>query len=228
VEEVVTRDRSPPCPHAPWKVVAPIDISHLSSPSLLKEDIHLIDFGQSFFADRSPPHNTPATPLHYLSPEAFFDLKISFASDVWALACVIFEIRAGSPLFDPFLSSDTLILKQIVETLGGFPEPWWSAWEARRVWFDETGAPKPAEEQKKEGVLLPAVKGSLREKLHEIGERDDAPDVDEGTMIEKAGTRLEEAEVELLTDLLEKMLRYSSDDRICMTEVLQHPWFMYN
>ncbi|OBZ66636.1 Serine/threonine-protein kinase SRPK [Grifola frondosa] len=219
-DNVVTRDGSPPSPHAPVQVVAPIDISRLSSPLLLQEDILLIDFGQSFFADRSPPNYEPATPLHYLSPEAFFDSEISFASDVWALACAIFEIRAGSPLFDPFLSSDTLILKQIVETLGRFPDPWWNSWEARRAWFDETGELKPEEEQRKQAVLLPAVKSSLRQKLREIGQQDDAPEVGEGTMIEKTGTRLEEAEVELLADLLEKMLRYRPEDRISMTEVV--------
>lgn len=206
-EEVVTRDGSPPDPFAPPQIVL-LDLSRLSSP-LLKENIILIDFGQSFFADHSPPHNVPATPLHYLSPEAFFGLEISFASDVWALACTIFEIRAESPLFDPFLSGDTLILKQIVETLGRFPDTWWNGWEARRTWFDETGAPKPADVQRKERAFLLAVKSSLHQRLREIGEQDDAPDVDEGTMIEKVGTHLDEVEVSLLADLLEKMLRYN-------------------
>lgn len=34
-------------------------------------------------------------------------------------------------------------------------------------------------------------------------------------MIEKSGTRLEEAEVELLVDLLEKMLKYRGQDFCC-------------
>jgi serine/threonine-protein kinase SRPK3 len=37
------------------------------SPSLLKDHILLIDFGQSFSADHQPPHIVPATPLYYLS-----------------------------------------------------------------------------------------------------------------------------------------------------------------
>ncbi|KAF9511351.1 hypothetical protein BS47DRAFT_1346871 [Hydnum rufescens UP504] len=190
-------------------------MTRLSSPSLLKEDIVLIDFGQSFFADHPPPNYAPATPLHYLSPEAFFESRTSFPSDIWALGCTIFEIRAGSPLFDPFLGSDTLILKQIVEVLGKLPEPWWSSWEARQ----------PAEEQRKEGVLLPVLKSSLHQKLREIGEQDDVPDVDGGRMIEKTGTRLDEAEIELLADLLAKMLRYRPEDRISIAEVVRHPWF---
>jgi serine/threonine-protein kinase SRPK3 len=67
--------------------------------SILQEDVFLIDFGQSFFAELAPAHYMPAAPLHYLSPEAYFDSTVSFASDIWALACTIFEIRAGFPLF---------------------------------------------------------------------------------------------------------------------------------
>ena len=119
--------------------------------------------------------------------------------------------RAGFQLFDPFLASDTLILQQIVGTLGRFPELWWSSWEAREQWFDETGNVKP------EAKLI-AEKSSLREKLRDIGQQDDPPEVDEGRMIEKTGTGIEEAEVELLTDLLEKMLRYNPETRISLTE----------
>jgi hypothetical protein len=56
--------------------------------------------------------------------------------------------------------------------------------------------------------------------LREIGDQDDVSNVNEGTMIEKGGTGLDEAEVKRLVDLLEKMLRYCP-------EVLQHPWFTY-
>ncbi|KZT06982.1 kinase-like protein [Laetiporus sulphureus 93-53] len=227
MEEVATRDGSPPGPCAPSQVVAPIDVSRLSSSSLLQENILVTDFGQSFFIKSPPTGYEPATPLHYLSPEAYFESKMSFASDIWALACMIFEIRAGSPLFDPFLSSATQILKQIVETLDKFPEPWWSLWEARHIFFDETGVPKSQEVQIDEGVMIPAEKSSLRQKLHEIGEQDDAPDVYEGRMIENVGTQLEEVEIELLEGLLEKMLRYRPEDRITMTEVVEHPWFAY-
>ena len=212
----------------PLKVVAPIDVSLFSSPSLLQEDVLLVDFGQSFLADSPSPNYEPATPLHYLSPEAFFDSKIGLASDVWALACLIFEIRAGWQLFDSFFNSDALVLKRMVETMGRFPDPWWGSWQDRHPWFDETGEVKPEEEQRKQGVLLIAAKSTLRQKLCEIGQRDDAPEVDEGSMIEKTGTRLEEVEIVLLADLLAKMLKYDPEDRITVAEVLRHPWFAYN
>lgn len=51
------------------------------------------------------------------------------------------------------------------------------------------------------------LKRSIRDKLEMIGVKDKPPVADEGPMIEAVGTRLEEKEVGLLTDLLEKMLK---------------------
>ena len=49
----------------------------------------------------------------------------------------------------------------------------------------------------------------------------------DGPMIEPVGARLEEEEVVLLTDLLEKMLKYRPEERITIQEVVNHPWFEY-
>ncbi|KAL5531926.1 hypothetical protein ACEPAF_5489 [Sanghuangporus sanghuang] len=220
-ESVITRDGSPPSPAAPSDLVAPIDVSSLCNPQFLEEDVVLIDYGQSYFTDRVPKDYTPATPYHYLSPEAYFDSKLTFASDVWALACVIYEIRAGFALFEPFLASTHTVLKQMVEMLGRFPDPWWSSWDQRLKWFEESGEPKSEAEQQKAGVFVQAEKTSIRRKLCSIGIPDEA--YDEVT----TGTPLEKEEADLLADLLEKMLNYLPEDRITMKEVVQHPWFKY-
>jgi len=44
-------------------------------------------------------------------------------------------------------------------------------------------------------------------------------------MVEPSGTRLDKVEIELLGDLLEKMMRYQAEDRIKISEVVAHPWF---
>jgi serine/threonine-protein kinase SRPK3 len=111
----------------------------------------------------------------------------------------------------------------MVETLGRLPDPWWVSWGERQLWFEESGVPKPEDVQQREGVLLTAVASSLRQKLEEIGAQDDAPDKDEGSMMEPTGTRLKEEEICLLEDLLEKTLRYHPEDKISMAEVVQHP-----
>lgn len=144
-------------------------------------------------------------------------------SDVWALACTIFEIRAGFPLFEAFLGGDDEILKEIVATLGKLPEPWWSAFENHHLWFDEDGKPKAWELQQ---VLVPVEKTSIKQKLASIGDQDVPPATgNDGPMMERPGTKLVEVEIQLLGDLLAKMLCYRPQDRIKISEVISHPWF---
>ena len=114
---------------------------------------------------------------------------------------------------------------QTVATLGKLPLPWWDAFGSRYLWFDEQGIPKTEELQK---VLLHTEKTSINQKLASIG-TDDVPPVtgDDGPMMEPRGTRLDEREIELLGDLLQKMLRCRPQDRISITDVISHPWFTF-
>ncbi|KAF8957092.1 hypothetical protein BDZ97DRAFT_1763173 [Flammula alnicola] len=107
----------------------------------------------------------PTTVPHYQSPEARFEGRIGMPFDVWALACTIFEIRAGFPLFEAFLGGADEVFKEIVATLGKLPEPWWGMFENHHLWFDEDGKPMARELQ----VLLPVEKTSITQKLASIG-----------------------------------------------------------
>lgn len=224
-ENVLTRDGKPPGPHAPTMLVEPVQNHQISHASFLQETTIISDFGQSYVVACPPPSYEPGTVLNYQSPEARFEGRAGFEADIWALGCAIFEIRAGFPLFEPFLGSHVDVLKQMVETLGRLPDPWWGAFEQRARWFGEDGQPKSEQDQERAGVLLTAHKTSIRTKLLEIGEQDDAPFQDEGPMIENTGTRLPEEEIDLLADLLQRMLRYSPEERIRIQDVILHPWF---
>ncbi|KAF8331530.1 kinase-like domain-containing protein [Amanita rubescens] len=216
-DKVETIDLSPPMPHAPPELIEPVKDARLSSPTFLEENIIVIDFGQSFDINRLPKDYKPATAMHYFSPEATLEDRVSTASDIWGLACTIFEIRAGFSLFGSFFAHHpSVVLVNIVLTLGKLPEPWWSAFEGRHEWFEENGEPKP-----------PGKKSTIQEKLRMIGAKDTPPDADEGPMIEPVGTRLEEGELVLLGDLLEKMLKYRPEERITIREVVHHPWFKH-
>ena len=46
-------------------------------------------------------------------------------------------------------------------------------------------------------------------------------------MFERTGTALESEEVDLLTNLLEGMLKYRPEERVTISEVVRHPWFAY-
>lgn len=228
-ERMLSNDRSVQIgPEAPQYVVKPFKAAQLASPDLLREELLLIDFGQAFFADHKPPSYEPATQFYYLSPEFYFDKDVGFASDVWALGCLLFEIRAGRRLFDSFFADPDLIFREIVLTLGKLPDRWWGTWEARERWFTPDGAPIL---ETPPGAARPPVDAtevtSLRKQLRSVGTEDSPSGVDDGIMFEKAGTRIEEEEVELLGDLLEKMLRFEPERRITLEEVKEHPWFKH-
>jgi serine/threonine-protein kinase SRPK3 len=224
-DEVDTRGGEPRGPHAPPELVAPIGNSKLVDASLLQESVTIIDYGQSYAIACPPRDYEPGTALNYVPPEARFEGRIGLEADVWALGCAIFEIRAGSPLFEPFFGSDVDILIQTVGTLGRLPDPWWSSFEDRTLWFEEDGEPRSVEAQERAGLLLQASKSPIGAELRSIGTQDVPPYSDEGPMVEKSGVRLDKEEVELLEDLLHKMLRYRPEERIGMREVVEHSWF---
>ena len=197
----------------------------MSDAMFLQETIVVGDFGQSYIIASPPSSYEPGTVVNYQSLEAWFEGRVGLEADIWTLGCAIFEIRAGFALFESFLGSDVDILRQMVETLGRLPDPWWTAFEQRTLWFEGDGQPKSDQDQERAGVLLKASRSSIRAKLLEIGEQDDLPSEDEGPMIEKPGVRLHEEEVGQLEDLLEKMLKYIPEERSRIQDVIRHPWF---
>lgn len=209
-------DGSPPGPQAPPELVAPVDTGVRSFLSFLEENIVVIDFGQSFAVNAPPNGYNAGTAMHYFSPEARFDNIVSTASDIWGLACAIFEIRAGRPLFTPFMASHSSVLLDTALTLGKLPGPWWNAFKGRHQCFEENGELKP-----------PHKMYPIRAQLEKIGNDDMPPTDDYGPMIEPAGTLLEEEEIVLLNDLLEMMLKYRPEERMGIEEVVRHPWFKY-
>ena len=103
-----------------------VDSEHISEQALL------IDLGEAF-SEVSPPTNGVGTPVSYCSPELLLERKASRASDVWALACTIFEIRSGFPLFESFVGSSTGVLQEMVRILGMPPEPSHSLWTKQGI-----------------------------------------------------------------------------------------------
>ena len=72
---------------------------------------------------------------------------------------------------------------------------------------------------------------TIKQKLTDIGRRDGPPATasgDDGSMMERSGTRLDEVEIRLLGDFLERMLRLQPQDKIKMSEVVAYPWFAFH
>lgn len=67
--------------------------------NILCKKVKLIDFGLSTFDESTNKTNTIAT-TPYRCPESIFNLIWSFGVDIWALGCVICEMKTGKLFFD--------------------------------------------------------------------------------------------------------------------------------
>jgi serine/threonine-protein kinase SRPK3 len=106
-------------PHAPKRVIQAVNFSSIGLNSL--ENIRITDFGQSFFAKN--PLDGLGTPRQFLAPEMTFGFPPE-KSDIWALACVTFEIQTSMMLFPMFFDIVYVTLGTILNVLGPFPKRW--------------------------------------------------------------------------------------------------------
>lgn len=194
----------------------------------VRDEILVVDFGQSFLSE-NPPVDGVGTPMSYSAPEVIFDQQAGFWSDIWALGCTIIEMRSGTPLFEQFFGGHTEVLRQMVQTLGKFPEPWWNAWEDRYNYFDDQGKPK----QEWPNDIPGAVEYPLMEQIKDIGaeDGDDTDEVDgkapdsKDRLAESLGTKVSDEEAVLLEDLLTKILKYAPNQRLALENIMNHGWF---
>jgi len=124
----------PAAPSAPSYVVKVPDLSNFDS-TMVQDDVCIIDFDQSFHT-LDPPIAMLGTLSKYLAPEVIFELHASPSSDVWALGCAIFRMRAGYDLFEIWgtgAPSDSV--GEMINILGELPEKW------RHARFDDYGVP---------------------------------------------------------------------------------------
>jgi len=216
---------------APKYLVFPADTD--MNPKYLSEEPCIIDFGESF--EISKPPKDLGIPRPYNSPELILEKAAGFNTDVWALGCTIFEIRTGRKIFAPSTMGDEPdeYIVDMVDVLGPLPEPWWSTtWKGRREMFkdeaDKEGRavyakpppPEHSEEEKRTShghPVFPENPRSLREKLasgvYYMGEDSDVH------------REISEEEIEVFGDLLGRILKLDSKQRLEAKAVLEHEWF---
>ncbi|KAL4792003.1 kinase-like domain-containing protein [Aspergillus venezuelensis] len=165
------------------------------------------------------PGLTPPT-----SPEILFGEDPSAASDIWALACTIFEIRTGNFLLcdKSTEATDEYLMYTVRRLSQPLAEPWWStSWKLRREFYED------APDSQGNAVMVNGI-----------------PEFDNGRSLLQmtgwlGGLKLERAdgqplhrimsmeENDLFVDLLNIMLKYDPKERPTAEQVLQHPWFKF-
>ncbi|KAL6865650.1 hypothetical protein ACO1O0_001745 [Amphichorda felina] len=194
----------------------------------LDDELTLIDFGESF--EIAHPPEDLGIPAPYRAPELILDKTAGIGSDLWALACTLFELRTGRKLFAPFDDIDDDYLDAMVQAMGKLPEPWWSTIrESRRRSFndddiDENGmvvAPEPLPGEGTVFTFHPSVAHGdrlIKDKL--------APGLWYTPELRgDAHREMPHEEIDVFADLLGKLLRYDPKGRISAAAALDHEWF---
>ncbi|KAF1358487.1 kinase-like protein, partial [Lizonia empirigonia] len=127
--QVRRKDGQPLAPSVPRYLVKPT-----SYPIDLKssfKSIKIVDFGQSFLSDECP--GVLNTPLPVRAPEIIFKDKLDYRVDLWSMACLLFELIVGQPLFDSFMTTPAILVRQMLETVSDdLPDRWKRDWHAMK------------------------------------------------------------------------------------------------
>ena len=94
------------------------------SDDLTLGDEKVSDFGESFNPHNEPRFSTKTLPLIQPLEARFSGQPLSFASDIWTLACTVWEIFGQRPLFDAFFPTADRVTQEQVEVLGLLPSEW--------------------------------------------------------------------------------------------------------
>lgn len=204
---------------APSYVVEPASTPDVK---LLTHNALLVDFGESFPFAKPPRAEDIGIPLMYRAPETIFESTVSPASEIWSLACLLFEIRAGNPLFTSIIGGRDEIIQQMVQMEGKLPEPWWQSWEKRCVCFDESGRPHI---EWPNGIAM-AVAYPLEEMIADIGSQDDETAFfgSEVDILQPKDTAVPTEEAESMAELLEGALKWKPEERLSVADIFKHPW----
>ena len=118
------------------------------------DEIQLVDFGLSFSFDSPPGVEGLGIPCAYRAPETIFDAKVDQRSEIWALGCVLYELRNGQKLFKSRKGENDEILVQIFKILGRVPKIWEKAWMEK---LDQFARDKQAKAEHSDGTGAPPL-----------------------------------------------------------------------
>ncbi|KAK1764229.1 Serine/threonine-protein kinase [Phialemonium atrogriseum] len=210
----------------------------VKSPHVVPE-IGIADFGESFHVSNAP--KSCGIPPGFRAPELVFRHGPGFGVDIWALACLISEVRHQIP--PNCVSSDVEeLVMEWEELIGPLPEPFRSTYIERGYACrgDDDGGPRmpPAEIPLTESLTRTRDHAArlAAGRLEQYGFEDflearyrgpvtiweSSKNGGAGGMVDY---RIPDDEAIQLVDLFRWVLKYSAEERPTVKEIMQHPWF---
>ncbi|OAA35907.1 Protein kinase-like domain protein [Metarhizium rileyi] len=190
-EPVIRLDGKPPSLNAPSYAISPVWLGeHTFQPW---EELRLHSY----------------TPLEIRPPEARFEptTGLSFASDIWSLACTIWAILGQRSLFDSLLATQDDITCEQVDALGSLPLEWWERWAARTTKFAKPRQPV-------EGRSVWSWNQRFEDSIQEPRR-------------EKGMAALDVKERDAFFAMMQWMLKFRPNDRPTAKQVLETDWMRY-
>lgn len=139
-EAVIRIDGNPLSEGVPANVYIPGRFGICSDDIILGEEkIIISDFGESFNPHKTLRLSSKTLPMLQPPEARFSDEPLSFASDIWTLACTIWEIFGQRPLFEAFYATADRVTAEQVDVLGILLPEWWKNWKRRLEWFNDDG-----------------------------------------------------------------------------------------
>ena len=161
-------------------------------------NIKIVDFGNACWTFKHFTENIQTR--EYRSPEAILGSKYDANTDIWSLACLVFELITGDYLFRPQSDReeprDELHIALFISTLGKMPKKVSLDGKFARELFNKNGQLRHAsipQDYQLDEILIKEYEFSPEEALK-------------------------------IKDFLTPMLRYEIDKRITAREALNHPW----
>ncbi|KAK3936996.1 kinase-like domain-containing protein [Diplogelasinospora grovesii] len=227
---------------APEYVVVPVDLGRLPS-NYLSTRLCIIDFDHAF-STRNAPKQLSHIPYQYLAPENIFTLTNGPPADVWALGCILYELRYPMALFQHLMGSSPLATaSRMCEILGNLPREWmafpfdndYPVHEPLQRGIEYTTLGDFTE---RNGFTLDTEVGLIREPQRPVSTSKTASGRewlclpiptfwDTATRDEFRARNLKpigKDDAALFTDLLCKIFDYNHQKRITARQVLAHPW----
>lgn len=190
--------------HGPKYVIQRPTFSKLMSelPTPL-ETVRIVDFGEAF--PNTQPRSTLGVPigLGYFPPELCFGHAASSASDVWMLACLVYQTLGTPALFPCFFPIFEILVGTAMPILGPLPGHWRGRFDHERYGYREDGELKSSEDPEwwwDETMHNKSIRGQM--------EHDLAP-------------RFPPEQLDFLADLLGDMLLFEPEKRISASEVVR-------